>query len=86
MARCPRGQDCGSYCRLVQCAQESGGKRYGLSGQKIGTPQLQWAFSDAAVLSLRQHQPGKAYCAQWDRKHGKGKALTGLAPKLARAG
>lgn len=27
IARCPRVQDCVSYCRLVKCAKESAGKR-----------------------------------------------------------
>jgi transposase len=85
IARFPRVQDFGSYCRLVKCAKESAGKRHGLSGKKIGNPQLKWAFSEAAVLFLRQHPPGKEYWAKLERKHGKGKALTVLAHKLARA-
>jgi transposase len=85
IARFPRVQDFVSYCRLVKCAKESGGKRYGLSGKKIGNPQLKWAFSEAATLFLRQNQLGKEYFAKLERKHGKGKALTVLAHKLARA-
>src|SRR5262245_47010272 len=85
IARFPRVQDFVSYCRLLKCAKESGGKRYGLSGKKIGNPQLKWAFSEAATLFLRQNQPGKDYLTKWERKHGKGKALTVLAHKLARA-
>lgn len=49
-ARFPRLQDFVSYCRLVQCTTEPAGKRQGLSGKKIGTPQLQWAFWAAAIL------------------------------------
>ncbi len=85
IARCPRVQDFVSYCPLVQWAKESAGKRLGTSGKKIGNPQLTWACSAAAVLLLRQHQPGKEYFAKVERKHGKGKALTVLAHKLARA-
>jgi len=85
ITRFPRVQDFLSYGRLVKCAKESAGKRYGLSGKKIGNPQLKWAFSEAATLFLRQSQPGKAYFAKLERKHGKGKALTVLAQKLARA-
>jgi transposase len=85
IARFPRVQDFVSYCRLVKCAKESAGKRLGTSGKKIGNPQLKWAFSEAAVLFLRQNQLGKEYFAQLERKHGKGKALTVLAHKLARA-
>ncbi len=86
ITRFPRVQDFVSSCRVVKCAKESAGKRHGLSGKKIGNPQLQWAFSEAAVLFLRQNQPGKEYFAKLERKHGKGKALTVLAHKLARAG
>jgi transposase len=83
--RFPRVQDFLSYCRLVKCAKESAGKRHGLSGKKIGNPQLKWAFSEAAVLFLRQNKPGQDYFATLEHKHGKGKALTVLAQKLARA-
>jgi len=48
--RFPRVQDFVSYCRLVKCAKESAGKRYGTSGTKIGNAYLTWAFSEAAVL------------------------------------
>jgi transposase len=85
ITRFPRVQDFVSYCRLVKCAKESAGKRPGLSGKKIGNPQLKWAFSEAAVLCLRQTKPGQDSCAKLERKHGKGKALTVLAQKLARA-
>ena len=51
--RFPRVQDFVSYCRLVKCAKESAGKRYGTSGNKIGNAYLKWAFSEAAVLFLR---------------------------------
>jgi hypothetical protein len=70
---------------LRQNPKESAGKRHGLSGKKIGNPQLTWAVSEAAVLFLRQNQPGKEYLAKLERNHGKGKALTVLAQKVARA-
>ena len=60
-------------------------KRLGSSGKKIGNPQLKWAFSEAAVLFLRQNKLGQEYFAKLERKHGQGKALTVLAQKLARA-
>lgn len=85
IARFPRVPEFVSYCRLVKCAKESGGKRLGTAGKKIGNVHLRWAFAEAAVLVLRQNQPGKEYFAQWEHKHGKAKALTVLAHKLARA-
>ena len=83
--RFPRVQDFVSYCRLVKCAKESNGKRLGTSGKKIGNVHLRWAFAEAAVLFIRQSQPGKAYFAKLEHKHGKAKALTVLAHKLGRA-
>jgi acyl carrier protein len=83
--RFPRVQDFAAYCRLVKCAKESGGKGYGTSGTKIGNAYLKWAFSEAAVLFLRANPAGQKYLSRLEKKHGKGKALTVLAHKLARA-
>jgi transposase len=83
--RFPRVQEFVSYCRLVKCARESAGKRYGTSGKKIGNAYLKWAFSEAAVLFLRDNPAGQKQLARLERKHGKGKALTILAHRLARA-
>ena len=83
--RFPRGQDVVSYCRLVKCAQESAGKRYGTGGTKIGKASLKWAFSEAAVLFLRDNPSGQKYLTRLENKHGKGKALTVLAHHVARA-
>jgi transposase len=83
--RFPRVQDFVSYCRLVKCAKESAGKRYGTGGRKIGNAYLKWAFAEAAVLFLRDNPPGQKYLTRLEKKHGKGKALTVLAHHLARA-
>jgi transposase len=85
IARFPRVQDFVSYCRLVKCAKESAGKRYGSSGTKIGNAYLKWAFSEAAVLFLRANPAGQKVLTRLEKKHGQGKALTVLAQKLARA-
>jgi len=85
IARFPRVQDFVSHCRLVKCAKESGGKRLGTSGKKIGNVPLRWAFAAAAVLFLRHNQPSKEYFTKLAHKHGKAKALTVLAHELARA-
>jgi len=83
--RFPRVQDFISYCRLVKCAKESNNKRLGTSGKKIGNVHLRWAFAEAAALFLRHNHRGKAYFTKLEHKHGKAKALTVLAQKLARA-
>src|SRR5713101_3273843 len=85
IARFPRVQDFASYCRLVKCAKESAGKRSGTSGSKIGNAHLKWAFSEAAVLFLRDNPATQKFLARLEHKHSKGKALTILAHKLARA-
>jgi transposase len=77
--RFPRVQDFVSYCRLVKCAQESAGQRYGTSGAKIGNADLKWAFSEAAVLFPRHNPVGQKYLTRLEQKHGKGKALPILA-------
>ena len=59
IARFPRGQDCVSSCRVVTCAKESAGKRDGTSGTTSGNASLTWAFSEAAVLGLRNHPAGQ---------------------------
>src|SRR5215475_13218399 len=68
--RFPRVQDFVSYCRLVKCAKESAGKRYGTSGAKIGNTYLTWAFSEAAVLCLRHNPPGQKWLVRLEKKHG----------------
>jgi transposase len=85
ISRFPRVQDFASYCRLVKCAKESNGKKYGTSGKKIGNAHLRWAFSEAAQLFLRCNKPGQKYLEKLSRKHGKGKALSILAHKIGRA-
>ena len=83
--RFPRVQDFASYCRLVKCRKESGGKRLGTSGKKIGNAHLKWAFSEAATLFLRNNPQGQQLLARLEKKHDKGKALSILAHKLGRA-
>ncbi|MFZ2198904.1 MAG: IS110 family transposase [Thermodesulfovibrionales bacterium] len=85
ISRFERVQDFVSYCRLVKPARESGGKRLGSSGKKIGNVHLKWAFSEAAVLFLRRNPDAVKYRTKLERKHGKAKSMTILAHKLARA-
>jgi len=85
ISRFPRVQDFASYSRLIKCAKESNGKRYGSSGSKIGNAHLKWAFSQAAVHSLKYNEAGKKHLNRLTAKHGKGKALSILAHKIGRA-
>jgi transposase len=83
--RFPTGQEFVSYCRLVNCAKESVGKRLGGAGKKLENGHLPWAFSDAAGLCLRDHPPAPKDLARLEKTHDTGKALTALAHQLARA-
>jgi len=83
--RFPTVQDFSSYCRLVKCAHESAGKKKGTGGSKIGNAHLKWAFSEAAVFFMRHNPPAKALVEKLAKIHGKGKAISILAHKLARA-
>jgi transposase len=74
-----------SYARLVKCSTESGGKRLGTSGKKIGNAHLQGAFSEAATLCLRNNPQGQKLWARLEKKHDTGKALSLLAHTLGRA-
>jgi transposase len=85
IARFPRGQDFASSCRLIKCARESAGKRSGTSGATSGNAHLTWAFSEAAVLCLRDHPAAQKFLSRFEQKHGTGKAWTILAHTLARA-
>ena len=57
----------------------------GSPAKRFGNVHLKWAFSEAAVLFLRNNPEGQKLVARLERKHGKAKALTILAHKLARA-
>jgi transposase len=85
LQRFPRVQACVSSGRLVKCAKDSAGQRDGTSGPTIGNAYLTWAFAEAAGLFLRHHPRGQQYLARLEKQHGQGKALTGLAHKLAPA-
>jgi hypothetical protein len=46
---------------------------------------LKWAFSEAAVFFVRHNPPAKILMEKLAKIHGKGKAISILAHKLARA-
>ena len=73
-----------SYCRLVKCSHESAGKKTAGKGNKIGNAHLKWAFSEAALLMLREHPTARSYVAKLEKKHGKAKAISILSAWLGR--
>ena len=85
IARFSTVQRFSSYCRLAKPEHRSAGKRVGSGGAKIGNAHLKWAFSEAAVLFLRDNVRGQGHLKRLARRHGKGKALSILAARIGRA-
>jgi transposase len=83
--RFDRVQEFASSARLIKCSKESGGKKLGTAGAKMGNVHLKWAFSEAAVTFLRHNRAGMKILARLEKTHGKGKALSILAHKIGRA-
>ena len=46
---------------------------------------LKWAFSEAVLWMLRYSDEAKAFLKRKEKKHGKSRAMTMLARKIARA-
>ena len=83
--RFPTVQNFASYARLIKPQRESAGKiSPGGGKKKIGNAYLKWAFSEAAILLLRQSDKVKEYHLKLKNKHGKPKALAILAHRLGR--
>ena len=51
---------------------------------RSGNAHLKWAFSEAAVLFLRDHKPAKDYHHKLVSRYGKAKALSIIAQKIGR--
>ena len=51
---------------------------------RIGNAHLKWAFSEAAVLFLKDHQAAKDWHDKLVSRYAKGKALSIIAQKLGR--
>ena len=78
-------QQFASYSRLVAPRIESAGKLGGSRGRKQGNVHLKWAFSEAAVLLLRNNPRAQKLHSRLVSRFGKAKALSVLAHKLGRA-
>lgn len=83
--RFPTVKDFLSYSRLVKGSVASAGKIKGLTGGKMGNPNLRWCFGEAAVLGKRTIPILAAYADRLVAKHGKFKGNAILAAKMARA-
>jgi transposase len=85
ISRFPRVQDFVSYCRLVKCPRQSGGKKFGAKNTKVGNVHLKWAFPEAACQFFRGNEQAQQYHSRLVSKHGEGKALSIIAHKIGRA-
>jgi len=83
--RFPAVKDFLSYCRLVKGSVASAGKFKGLKGAKMGNSYLRWAFEQAAIGAKRCDPLIGACAERLASKHGKFKANSILAAKIARA-
>jgi transposase len=85
ITRFDRVQTFCSYARLIRPKKTSAGKPAGRpSNKKIGNAHLKWAFSEAALLLLRESKAVKQYVEHLTKKHGKGKALGILSHRMGR--
>ena len=57
----------------------------GGSGKKQGNGHLKWAFSEAASLMIRSHEPAKRWMQRRSQKSGTKKAHAILEAKIGRA-
>ncbi len=73
-----------SYSRLVLGTHESAGKVKGVGCRKLGNAHLKWAFSEAASLMLRSHEPAKRWLQRQAKKRGTKKAHAILEAKIGR--
>ena len=74
-----------SYCRLVDSAKMSNGKRKGKGNVKSGNQYLSWAYSEAAHFAIRFNPEIRRF---YQRKASKTKipvAYKAVAHKLSRA-
>jgi transposase len=82
--RFPSAGDFLSYARLISGRGSSAGKPKGVMGRKIGNAHLKWAFSEAAVLMMRECEAAKRFVQRLEAKHGKPHALAVLRARIGR--
>lgn len=78
-------QNFSSYARLIRPQKKSAGKVKGSGNGKMGNAYLKWAFSEAAILLLRESDEVKTYHQSLKNRHGKAKAIAILSHRLGRA-
>jgi len=74
ITRFESAQKFSSYCRLVKCERESGGKKYHGGNQKIGNPYLKWAIGEIIIHAPRTSPVIKSYYEKITNKFGNKRA------------
>jgi transposase len=82
MNRFQSAQKFSSYCRLVKCERESGGKRYKGGNQKIGNPYLKWSIGEIIIHAPRTSPVINNYYERITNKYGKKKAKATMNHKF----
>jgi len=72
-----------SYARVVKVERSSHGKRMASANNKIGNPNLHWAFGQLAISAQRFYKEIKDYTDKLIKKFGVSKAYTLLSHKFA---
>lgn len=80
--RFPSVQKFCSYARLVKPVRSSSGKRTGGGGGRIGNQHLKWAFSEAAILLIRNSERAKEYLEKLKLRYPVSKAISIIAHRL----
>lgn len=85
IGRFPHVGNLASYCRKVPSQWTSNNKQKGKGNKKNGNKYLAWAFSEAAEMARRFHQPARAFYNRKASKKNFMVAHSALAHKLTRA-
>jgi len=85
MKRFPTPGDFASYCRTVDSARMSNGKKKGDNNAKCGNKYLAWAFVEAANFAKRYDESCRKWFDRKAAKRGTVVATKALACKLAKA-
>ncbi len=71
-----------SYCGVVKCERESGGKRIAAKNTKIRNPYLKWAFGEIILKAQNDERIAKLY-QRLNSKYGRGRAKSVIAHRFA---
>lgn len=83
ISRFPSVQKFSSYCRLVRPERTSNGKNTGHGNDKIGNPELKWAFTQIIIHGQLSSAGLKTLHEKMKQKHGPAKAKSILGHRFA---